>query len=317
MTRRLAVFAGRPAQRAAYEPPLRKALADRGLTETVTLVMDPAEADPAEVDYLIYAASGPVTVFTPYTRLRAILNLWAGVEAVLELNPPRGVPIARMVEPGLSLGMVDYVAGHVLRHHLDIDRYIAAAPGTWDDSYPPLARDRKVGILGVGALGTACGQALAQFGFDVQGWASRPREIEGITCRTGAEGLADTLAMSEILVLLLPLTPQTEGVLDAAALALLPKGACIVNAARGPLIDDAALLAALDRGHIRHATLDVFATEPLPAADPYWRHPRVTVTPHVASATRPETASIAVVENIARDLAGEPLLAVVDRERGY
>ncbi|MGF1444859.1 MAG: 2-hydroxyacid dehydrogenase [Pikeienuella sp.] len=310
------VFCGKPEQRAAYERHLRAAMTAQKVA--LALHMDPAEADPATVDYLIYAANGPVTEFAPYTRLKGILNLWAGVEAVLALDPPRDVPLARMVEPGLTLGMVDYVVGHVTRHHLDIDRYIGGPVMTeWEATYPPLARDRVVGILGLGELGTACGTALAQLGFKVMGWSRSPKSALGVDCQHGPRGLEAVLRAAEILVLLLPHTPETERVLDAAALAQLPEGACVINAGRGPLIDHGALLAALDSGRLRHATMDVFDIEPLPAEDRYWTHPKVTVTPHIASVTRPETAAEALVANIARHLRGEPLIGVVDRDRGY
>ncbi len=312
----LVVFAGKPEQRAAYERHIRAAMEDRGVA--LRLVMDPGEADPAEVDYLIFAANGPVTDFAPYTRLTAILNLWAGVEAVLALEPPRAVPLCRMVEPGLTLGMVDYVVGHATRHHLDIDRYIATAPiAEWEATYPPLARDRTVAVLGLGELGAACARALAGLGFRTLGWARSEKAIPGVDCRHGPAGLEATLAAAEILVLLLPHTPETERLIGAEALARMPEGACLINAGRGPLIDHGALLAALDAGRIRHATMDVFDEEPLPADHPYWAHPRVTVTPHIASVTRPETASAALVENIARHEAGGALLGVVDRDRGY
>jgi glyoxylate/hydroxypyruvate reductase A len=310
------VFAGRPESREPYETHLRRAMAERDVA--LDLHMDPAGVPPEAVDYLIFAASGPVRDFAPYTRLRAILSLWAGVEAVLGLGPPHGVPLCRMIEPGLTLGMRDYVVGHVMRHHLDIDRYIGARPiADWEADYPPLARDRAVGVLGLGALGSECARALSGLGFRVLGWARSAKEIGGIEAHSGEAGLDAVLGRSEILVGLLPHTPATERLLDAGALARLPRGACIVNAGRGSLIDHEALLAALDRGHVGHATMDVFDEEPLPPDHPYWRHPRVTVTPHVASVTRPETASEAIVENIARDLRGEPLLGVVDRDRGY
>lgn len=314
--RLLAVFAGSPLQRAAYEPHLRAAIAAEGLA--LDLEMDPADADPAAVDYLIFAASGPVQEFAPYQRLRAILNLWAGVEAVLKLSPPPEVPLARMIEPGLTLGMVDYVVGHATRHHIDVDSYIGAAPITeWEVTYPPLARDRTIGILGLGALGQACGRALSGLGFRVMGWARSAKEIPGVDARHGADGLAAVLDAAEILVLLLPHTEETERVIDAAALARLPEGACLINAGRGALIDHGALMAALDAGRLRHATMDVFDVEPLPPEHRYWTHPRVTVTPHIASVTRPETASPALIANIARHLRGEPLIGVVDRGRGY
>ena len=152
------LYAGREAQRDLYARHLRAAFAEAGLD--VRLVMDAAEVDPAEVDYLVHTANGPVRDFAPFTRLRAVLALWAGVEGILALSPPADVPLVRMIEPGLTLGMIDYVAGHVLRHHLDIDRYIGTDPiAEWETSYPPLAGDRVVGVLGLGALGRPVAEA--------------------------------------------------------------------------------------------------------------------------------------------------------------
>lgn len=310
------VYAGRAEQREAYERHLTAAAAEAGLT--LDLRMDPAEADPAETDYLVFAANGPVRDFTPYTKLKGILSLWAGVENILKLDPPEDVPLVRMVEEGLTLGMIDYVMGHVLRHHLDIDRYIDTSPITeWETDFPPLARERKVGVLGLGALGRACAEHLAAHGFHVIGWSRTQKDIPGVECRTGDFALDETIAEAEILVLLLPYTPDTYRILNARRIALMPLDACLVNPARGQLIDHVALLAALHAGLLRHATMDVFDTEPLPADDPYWFHPRVTVTPHIASVTRPPTASRAIVEQIARRERGEPFEHVVDRARGY
>lgn len=310
------LYAGRPDQREAYLRHLRAAFAEEGVE--ARLVPDPAEVAPEEVDYMVFTTSGPVRDFAPYTGLRAILSLWAGVDGILPLGPPRDVPLVRMIEPGLTLGMIDYVVGHTLRHHLDIDRYIGAQPiAEWEAEFPPLAQDRAVGVLGLGALGRPVAERLAANGFRTLGWARSPREIAGVECHSGEAGLDVVLARSEILCLLLPHTPATERIVGARALALMPRGACLINAGRGPLIDHDSLLAALDRGHIRHATMDVFDEEPLPEGHPYWRHARVTVTPHIASVTRPDTASRAIAANIARDLRGEGLEGVVDRESGY
>lgn len=310
------VFAGLPEQRDAYQKHLTEAAGKTGID--IDLRMDPATVDPATVDLLVYAQNGPVQDFRPYSNLAGILNLWAGVEAILSLDPPPDVPIVRMVEEGLTLGMIDYVVGHVLRHHIDIDRYIHTSPiEEWERDFPPLARDRTVGILGIGALGGACAQKLAQHGFRVIGWSRSPKHIPGVECRHGEQALDETIAQAEILVLLLPRTPQTHRILNARRIAQMPLDACLINSGRGQLVDHVALLEALNAGLIRHATMDVYDVEPLPPNDPYWTHPRVTVTPHIASVTRPETASVAVIAQIARHLRGQPFLHVVDRSRGY
>ena len=305
------LFAARPDHWRTYETPLKQALAAAGVEANLT-----TDAAPDKVDYIVYAPNSEVQDFTPYTRAKAVLNLWAGVENIVG-NPTLKIPLARMVDHGLTQGMVEWVTGHVLRHHLGMDRHIMGQDGEWRAEAPPLATQRRVTMLGLGALGTACAQMLAHLGFPVTGWSRRAKDIPGITCLSGEDGLQTALQTADILVLLLPLTDETENLLDARTLALLPEGAMIVNPGRGPLIDDDALIAALDRGHVAHATLDVFREEPLPPEHPFWAHPRVTVTPHIASETRPETASQVIAENIRRGEAGAPFLHLVDRANGY
>jgi glyoxylate/hydroxypyruvate reductase A len=281
----------------------------------VTLTDDPA--GPWTFDYIVYRPGGPVTDFTAFTRAKAVLSLWAGVEGIVG-NPTLEVPLCRMVDEGLTRGMVEWVTGHVLRYHLGIDAHLAGQDGVWRNGViPPLASERGVGVLGLGELGRAVATALAGLGFDVEGWSRRPKHLPGVATRSGEAGLAAALARSEILVTLLPATPATENVLNPRTLALLPPGARVINPGRGSLIDDGALLAALDSGHVAHATLDVFREEPLPPGHPYWSHPRVTVTPHIASETRPETASEAIARNVRRGEDGLPFLHVVDRAEGY
>lgn len=290
-----------------YETPLRAAFARQGLDARLV-----TEAPAKMVDYIIYAPSSPLQDFTPFTRCRAVLSLWAGVERIVG-NATLTQPLARMVDPSLTQGMVEYVVGHVLRYHLGLDH-----PATsWRPVVPPLAQDRRVGFLGLGELGRACAGALRALGFDVAGWSRSPRQLDGIACHSGAEGLSPLLARSEILVTLLPDTPATTNILNATTLAQLPRCARIINPGRGTAIDDTALLAALDQGHIAAATLDVFRTEPLPDEHPFWHHPNVTVTPHIAAATRPETASDVIAANIVRVEAGQPLLHEVSRGQGY
>jgi glyoxylate/hydroxypyruvate reductase A len=254
--------------------------------------------------------------FTPFSRAKAVLSLWAGVERIVG-NPTLAMPLCRMVDPSLTEGMVEWVTGHTLRHHLGMDAHIVNPARRWDNTPPPIARERPVTVLGLGELGAACAQALAGLNFPVRGWSRTARDIPGITCLSGEAGLAQALATAQVLILLLPRTPATENLIDARRLALLPPGAVILNPGRGALIDDAALLAALDKGQLAHATLDVFRVEPLPADHPFWGHPRITVTPHIAADTRPITASRVIAANIRRAEAGEPLRYAVDRARGY
>jgi glyoxylate/hydroxypyruvate reductase len=307
------VYFATPALWEEYHEALPRALAEAGLTvDLVTTAPD----DPTTVDYIVYAPSAPLQDFTPFTRAKAVLSLWAGVERIVG-NATLTQPLCRMVDPSLTEGMVEWVMGHTLRHHLGMDRHIVNPAGVWDPTCPPLARDRAVTVLGLGALGAAAGQALAALNFPVTGWSRTPKEVSGIRCLHGDTGLADALRTAEIVVLLLPKTPATENILNARTLAGMPHGAVIMNPGRGALIDDAALLAALDRGQIGHATLDVFRVEPLPQDHPYWTHPHVTVTPHIAADTRPNSAARIIAENIRRGEAGLPFLYLVDRARGY
>lgn len=294
---------------AEYEAPLRAAFDAAGLDVSLQ-----TQAPPAAVDYIIYAPSSPLQDFSPFTSCKAVLSLWAGVERIVG-NATLTQPLARMVDPSLTQGMVEYVTGHVLRYHLGMDR--AAQPGVWDPVVPPLAQDRNVGILGLGELGQACAQALVQLGFSVSGWSRSLRNVAGIRCHAGGDGLAQVLSRSAVLVTLLPQTDATTNLLNATKLAKLPRGACIINPGRGTLIEDEALLAALNTGQVGGATLDVFRTEPLPPHHPYWHHPRVTVTPHVAAATRATTASQVIAQNIARVESGQTLLHEVSRRDGY
>ena len=297
------LFGGKPAERESWGEALARELRDR---PEITVVLDPADAAPAQVDALVYNPEGAVSDLAPYGNLKAVLSMWAGVEKIVG-DPTIKVPLTRMVEPGLTEGMTDWVAAHVMRLHCGIDRHILAEPGAWDPWHPPLSRFRRVGVLGLGELGADAARMLSRLRFDVAGWSRSPKTIEGVECRSGDDGLEAVLRRSEILVLLLPLTPATENLLDAARLALLPRGAMLLNPGRGPLIDDVALLAALDEGQVAQAVLDVFREEPLPQAHPYWAHPAVTVTPHIASVTRSETAAAALADQIRRLADGAPL----------
>ena len=312
MTTRI-LFSAPPDHWPLWRPHLLAAFAAQDLD--VTLTDDPAGA--WTFDYVIYRPGGPVTDFTAFERLKAVLSLWAGVEDIVG-DPTLVVPLCRMVDEGLARGMAEWVAGHVLRYHLGTDAHVLGQDGVWRGGiFPPLATSRCVGLLGLGELGRAVAATLAGLGFDLRGWSRRPKELAGLATLSGEDGLNEVLAQAEILVTLLPATPQTANLLDAARLAHLPRGARLINPGRGSLIDDDALIAALDSGHLAHATLDVFREEPLPPEHRFWSHPRITVTPHVASETRPETASEAIARNVRRGEEGQPFLNVVDRSEGY
>lgn len=305
------LFSATPEAWTAYAEPLRTTFAQEGIE--VALGTDLA---PETVDWIIYAPNGGLHDFTPFTRLKGVQSLWAGVEQIVG-NPTLTVPLVRMVDPGLTQGMVEWVVGHVLRYHLGMDADILRSDGEWVKHLPPLAQQRPVAMLGLGALGTACAQALSALNFDMHGWSRSAKQIDGITCHHGDDGLGDILSTAQIVVTLLPSTPATENLLNGDRLSRLPRGAMLINPGRGPLIDDEALIAALDSGQIAQATLDVFRTEPLLRGHPFWTHPNVTVTPHIASETRPDSAARTAAQNIARAQRGQPLQHVVDRKLGY
>ena len=306
-------FAATAKQWPLYRDTLAQACARLRLDVTIS----PHAHDPAAVDYIIFEPDGVIQDFTPFTNCKAVLNLWAVVERLVT-NPTLRQPLCRMVDPAMTESMSEYVTGHVLRYHLGLDGHILNQDGIWrHDHIPPIARKRPVGILGMGQLGQAAARALQGLNFPVMGWSRSEKSLPGIETYHGEAGLAQVLSRAEILVLLMPRTPQTENILNTTRLALMPRGAKIINPGRGPLIDDDALLSALNSGQIGHATLDVFRTEPLPAQHPFWGHPNVTVTPHIAADTHPDTAAQVLAENIRRGEAGLAFLHLVDRTRGY
>lgn len=310
MTLTILMAAG-PGNWERYRDPLMAALATAGVAADLV-----QEAAPESVDYIVYAPSAALQDFTPYTRCKAVLSLWAGVERIVG-NATLTQPLCRMVDPALTMGMVEWVLGHALRHHLGLDAYIVNPNRIWNPDCPPLARDRKVAMLGTGALGEASARALQSLQFHVEGWSRGPKSLPGLVTHHGRDGLKAALRGADIIVTLLPRTPETENTLNAETLGWMKPGAVILNPGRGALIDDEALLAALDSGQIGHATLDVFRVEPLPQDHPFWSHPRVTVTPHIAADTRPDTSAEVIAENIRRGEAGEPFINLVDRKRGY
>jgi glyoxylate/hydroxypyruvate reductase A len=206
----------------------------------------------------------------------------------------------------------------VLTIHRDMFEYARQqTQRVWRAMPVRAAASRRVGVLGLGMLGSAVLERLRLFGFPCAGWSRSARRLPGIDCYAGADSLDAFLARTDILICLLPLTDATRGLLDAAFLAKLPKGASFIHVGRGPQLDHQALLDALERGHLQHAILDVTDPEPLPPSHPFWSHPRVRLTPHIASATRPETAVDVVLDNIRRHRNGLPMVGQIDRARGY
>jgi glyoxylate/hydroxypyruvate reductase len=317
----LAVYAGHANRYPEYQVALQAAFEESKLN---VLLTDSQSASPESVDYIISSRNGPLQDFSPFSNAKAVLGLWAGVEGLAD-NPtlPRSIPLTRMVDPGLREGMVEYVVGHVLRYHLMTDNlWKKKQAGEWmqsdsGESMPPLARQRTVGILGLGELGGCCADALTELNFKVCGWSRSPKERIGIQCFHAESGLDAVLGQSDILVLLLPNTPETQDIINRESLARCKPGIWIINSGRGSAINEEDLLQALDSGIVAGATLDVFKTEPLPSDHGFWKHPNVLITPHIAAKTRADTASRVIAENIRRCEAGEPLLYVVDRDAGY
>lgn len=262
----------------------------------------------------------PAGLLASLPNLRVILSLGMGVDHIFaDPHLPRGVPVVRLVDPELIDRMSEYCALAVLRYHRDADRYDADQRARrWNPrGNEPHASKRRVGILGLGEIGGDVARKLGVFGFDLAGWSRSAKALPGVACFHGADGLLPFLARSEIVVCLLPLTPETRGIIDARALAAMPRGSVLVNAARGGHVVEADLIAALDSGHLAAAQLDVFQTEPLPPDHPFWVHPRIRVTPHNAGITNPDTAALQIVETLRRLRAGEALANVVDPARGY
>ncbi|MFG1430194.1 glyoxylate/hydroxypyruvate reductase A [Xanthobacter sp. V2C-8] len=271
-----------------------------------------------EIDYA-FAWKVPPGVLAGLPNLKAVFSLGAGVDSIIGADVvPAHLPLVRMVDPGLKLGMNEFVLMQALYYHREMPAFAAQqARREWHERNVPLASHRTVGVMGLGELGRFCAENLARVGFSVRGWARSARDIPGVACFHGPEGLGPFLSETEILVCLLPLTPESRGILNAQTFARLPRGASLINAARGGHLVDEDLLAALESGHMAGATLDVFHVEPLPAEHPFWAHPRVIVMPHAAAPTQPETAAPTVIEGIRRHRAGLPLLNVVDRALGY
>lgn len=279
---------------------------------------------PGDVDYVI-AAKPPPGAIAAYPNVKAVLSLWAGVDHITaDPDFPTHLPIARMVEEGLTRGMREFVVAQALNAHLKMPDYLRQQrEGVWRPEIrgphgtEPLVDEVTVGILGLGVLGSDCAAALRDFGFQVAGWARSRKAIAGVDCYAGDGERAEMLARTDILVNLLPRTAETENVLNAALFAELAAGAYLINVGRGEHLVEDDLIAALESGRLAGATLDVFRTEPLPQDHPFWTHPRIVVTPHVASITRVKTGVARLVSAIRDFEEGETPAGVVDPEKGY
>jgi glyoxylate/hydroxypyruvate reductase len=261
-------------------------------------------------------ATPPEGTFQKLGRPKLVQSLWMGVEKLLA-DPalPRSVPLARLIDPGMVAAMSETVLGHVLDWHRHLYLYRAQQRNrVWRRVEQRMASDRTVGLLGLGELGSDAARKLLALGFNVVGWSRRPKQLPGVQSFTD---LSAMLRMTDALVCLLPLTPQTAGVLNARTFAMMRQGGCVINVARGGHLVVSDLLGALDNGWLAHAYLDVFETEPLPGTDPLWNHPGVTITPHSAALTEPRTAVAKIVENVERVRRGETPAHLVDLQAGY
>ncbi|MGN5374307.1 2-hydroxyacid dehydrogenase [Sphingomonas hankookensis] len=305
------LYTAAPARGAAWAAMFAEAMPE------LDVRLAPDIGDPADIRYLA-AWTLPPGLIETLPNLDVLFSIGAGVDQLDLSLVPRQVTVVRLVEPNLAAAMAEYVAMTVLALHRDLYAYAEQQrAGVWQPLPQVPAGERRVGIAGLGQMGSAALDALKPFGFALSGWSRSPRTLPGVTCFHGDDGLRDFAAQTDILVNLLPLTPATRGILGRALFERMPPGAAIVSAGRGGHLDAAALVEALDAGRLSRAILDVTPVEPLPAGDPLWHHPRVVVTPHVAAATDNAGSGKAVLANIRRHRAGAAMQGVVARDRGY
>ncbi len=250
--------------------------------------------------------------------LKPRFNIGAGVDALLRLTLPAGTKVVRLDDAGMSVQMAEYVCHAVIRHFREFDRYEADMDaGRWSFRKPRLRADFPVGVMGLGVLGERVARALRHFEFPVHGWSRSPRSVEGVQCHAGVEGFDGFLRSCRVLVNLLPLTPDTRDILDRRTLGHLQPDGYLINVARGAHLVDEDLMALLDEGHLAGATLDVFRTEPLPAEHGFWKHPKITLTPHTSARTLRDESIAQIAGKILALERGEPVAGVVDPVRGY
>ena len=268
-------------------------------------------------DYAVVWAP-PQAFLDEQPGLRAVFNIGAGVDALLKLRLPPTARVVRLDDAGMSVQMAEYVCHAVIRHFREFDGYEAdVQQGRWSYRKPRSRADFAVGVMGLGVLGSRVAQALRVFEFPVNGWSRSPKALDGVRGFSGREGFNDFLAASRVLVNLLPLTPDTQDILNRDTLSRLQPGGYVINVARGAHLVDEDLLALLDEGHLAGATLDVFRTEPLPAGHPFWAHPKITVTPHTSARTLRDESIAQIAGKIRALEQGEPIAGIVDPVRGY
>lgn len=264
--------------------------------------------------------SPPEAMLPELAQVKAIFNTGAGVDALLRYGDaiPRQIPIIRLGDAGMGLQMAEYVTHAVLRYFRRFDDYERQArAGIWAALPPYNREDFAIGVLGLGALGMRVIEALAPFGFPLRGWSRTEKRIDGVQCYQGLDGLDTFLRGSRVLVCMLPLTPETNNLIDRSNLGKLPAGAYVINVARGAHIAEPELLSLIKSGHIAAATLDVFRNEPLPAQHPFWQEPRITITPHISALTLRRESVQQIADKIRSFESGQPVADIVDRNLGY
>ncbi len=302
-----------PGNTETYVPLLRGHLPDQDIR-----VWPDAMGDLADIDYAVIGVPEP-GVLGALPNLQAVLSLWAGVDALLtDPTFPRDIPLARMVDPLLAIDMTHFAIHWVLHFHRGLHHYAELQrKHRWRQLPYPEASERRVGIMGLGVLGQDAARKLADLGFAVAGWDIADKAIDGVEVFAGRDQMWPFLGRTDILITLLPLTPETRGIINSETLLALPDGAFLISLARGAHIVDRDLIEALDNGRLAGAVLDAFTEEPLPDTHPFWQHPRIVVTPHVASKTTPRTAAAEIAIDIRRLLDGEMPRHLVDVERGF
>jgi glyoxylate/hydroxypyruvate reductase A len=303
------LFSGRSMDSEPWVAALREALPDASV--------EAWSPGAAPADYAVVWMP-PQQLFDEQRGLRAIFNAGAGVDALLSLALPEGVPIVRITDAGMAVQMAEFVAQAVIRHYRELDEYgRGISSGAWRTRPPRPRASFPVGIMGLGVLGARVAQTIGGFDFPVLGWSRTPRTVAGVACFSGPDGFHAFLARTRVVVCLLPLTPDTENILNRDTLSRLMPGGYVINVARGAHLVDEDLVALIDNGHLSGATLDVFRTEPLPADHPFWRCPAITITPHVSARTLHAESVAQIAGRILAFHRREPVGGVVDRARRY
>lgn len=277
----------------------------------------PDIGEPEAVEYLL-VWQPPERIMESFPNLKMVFSVGAGVDQLDFSALPPDLPVVRMLEPGIAESMAEFVCMATLMLHRDMPTYLdQQRKRSWREIQVRAGADRRVGVMGLGQLGQASLARLQPFGFQLSGWNRSPRQIDGVTCFTGEAELPAFLAQADILICLLPLTEETRGILDQRLFAQLPQGAGLINVGRGGHLVEADLLAALESGQVSGAMIDVLNQEPPPPDHPFWGHPRIVMTPHVASMTRPTSGAAFVLETIERHRQGLPIDGLVERHRAY